>query len=131
MNNMYAGAGLQPKYIIADIDTYKKGPEDDTYANFPVNYLRLDKVPGPDEDWTPILKAMHDGDFFVSTGEILIRSYSVAGAGTKRTLTADVERPWPHALAERGGGDGKTATRQVTPAGDLGENGTAKFPLPS
>src|SRR2546425_3450628 len=26
MNNMYAGLGIRPKYVIADIDTYKKGP---------------------------------------------------------------------------------------------------------
>src|SRR5207244_9389018 len=49
MNNLYTNSGLRPKYIIADIDTYRKGPEDDTYANFPVDYLRLDKVAGPDE----------------------------------------------------------------------------------
>ena len=41
MNNLYAGSGLRPKYIIADIDTYQKGPEDDLYPNFPVNYLKL------------------------------------------------------------------------------------------
>ena len=35
MNNLIAGSGLQPKYIIADVDTYKKGPNDDIYANFP------------------------------------------------------------------------------------------------
>ena len=50
MNNLYADSGLRPKYIIADIDTYKKSPEDDTYANFPVNYLKMDKTPGPDDD---------------------------------------------------------------------------------
>ena len=49
------GSGLRPKYIIADIDTYQKGPEDDLYPNFPVNYLKLDKVPGPDDDWSPVL----------------------------------------------------------------------------
>ena len=130
MNNMYAGTGLQPKYIIADIDTYKKGPEDDTYANFPVNYLRLDKVPGPDEDWTPILKAMHEGDFFVSTGEILIKSYSVAGAGAKRTINADVEWTFPLAFAEVVWGDGKKIDRQIIPATDLGANGTKKFSIP-
>ena len=75
MNNLYAGSGLQPKYIIADIDTYQKGPEDDLYANFPVNYLKLDKVPGPDDDWSPVLNALRDGDFFVTTGEILITNY--------------------------------------------------------
>ena len=61
MNNMYAGLGIKPKYVIADIDTYKKGPEDDLYANFPVNYLKIDKTPGPDDDYSPILKALHDG----------------------------------------------------------------------
>src|SRR3989442_4445931 len=58
MNNLYAGSGLRPKYIIADIDTYKKGPEDDLYPNFPVNYLKIDRVPGADEDWSPILRAL-------------------------------------------------------------------------
>jgi hypothetical protein len=29
MNNRYARSGLRPKYIVADIDTYQKGPEDD------------------------------------------------------------------------------------------------------
>jgi hypothetical protein len=130
MNNIYAGTGLQPKYIIADIDTYKKGPEDDTYANFPVNYLRLDKVPGPDEDWTPILKAMHDGDFFVSTGEILIKSYSVGGSGTKRTINADVEWTFPLSFVEVVWGDGKAINRQVISATDLGANGTKKFSIP-
>ena len=75
MNNMYAGLGVRPKYVIADIDTYQKGPEDDLYANFPVNYLKIDKTPGPDEDYSPILKALRDGNFFVTTGEILIRNY--------------------------------------------------------
>jgi hypothetical protein len=130
MNNMYASTGLQPKYIIADIDTYKKGPEDDTYANFPVNYVRLDKVPGPDEDWSPILKAMHDGDFFVSTGEILIKSYSVSGTGTKRTINADVEWTFPLSFAEVVWGDGKKVDRQIIPATDLGANGTKRFSIP-
>ena len=25
MNNLYANSGLKPKYIIADIDTYREG----------------------------------------------------------------------------------------------------------
>jgi hypothetical protein len=47
MNNRYANSGLKPKCIIADVDTYRKGPEDDTYANFPVNYLKIDRRPAP------------------------------------------------------------------------------------
>ena len=45
-----------------------KGPEDDLYANFPVNYLKIDKTPGPDDDYSPILKSLRDGNFFVDHG---------------------------------------------------------------
>ncbi len=113
-------SGLRPKHIFADIDTYRKGPEDDTYANFPVNYLKIDKVPGPDEDWSPMLKSLRDGDYFVTTGEILIKGYSVSGSGTKRTINADVEWTYPLSFVEVVWGDGKKIDRQIISATDLG-----------
>jgi hypothetical protein len=130
MNNMYAGSGLRPKYVIADIDTYQKGPEDDLYPNFPVNYLKLGKVPGPDEDWSPVLAALRNGDFFVTTGEILIPSYRVEGTGDKRTITADVEWTFPLSFVEVVWGDGKTIDRQIVRATDTGAFGTKRFSIP-
>src|SRR5213080_5220260 len=130
MNNLYANSGLRPKYIIADIDTYQKGPEDDLYANFPVNYLKLDKVPGPDEDWSPVLKALRNGDFFVTTGEILIKGYRVEGAGNQRTIAADVEWTFPLSFVEVVWGDGKTIDRQIIPAADLPAFGSKHFSIP-
>ena len=130
MNTMYAGLGIKPKYIIADIDTYRKGPEDDLYANFPVNYLKIDKVPGPDEDITPVLKALRDGNYFVTNGEILVKNYSVAGTGAQRTITADVEWTYPLAFVEVVSGDGKKVDRQVISATDLGPFGTKHFAIP-
>jgi hypothetical protein len=130
MNNMYTNTGIAPKYVIADIDTYRKGPEDDTYANFPVNYLKIDKVPGPDEDISPVLKALRDGNYFVTNGEILVKNYSVAGAGPKRTITADVEWTYPLAFMEVVWGDGKKVDRQVIPATDLGAFGTKHVAIP-
>ncbi|MBW8867596.1 MAG: hypothetical protein JF610_09750 [Acidobacteria bacterium] len=130
MNNLYAGSGLRPKYIIADIDTYQKGPEDDLYPNFPVNYLQLDRVPGPDEDWSPVLRALRDGRFFVTTGEILIRSYGVEGAGDRRTISADVEWTFPLSFVEVVWGDGHTIDRQVISATDLPAFGTKHFAIP-
>jgi len=130
MNNMYARSGLQPKYIIADIDTYQKGPEDDLYPNFPVNYLRMDKVPGPDEDWSPVLQALRRGDFFVTTGEILIPKYSVEGTGDRLTISADVEWTFPLAFVEVVWGDGTRIDRQVIPATDLPPFGTKHFAIP-
>jgi hypothetical protein len=130
MNNMYAGMGIRPKFVIADIDTYRKSPEDDTYANFPVNYLKLDTVPGPDQDWSPVLKALRDGTFFVSTGEILIRNYTLTGTGTQRTITADVEWTFPMAFMEIVTGDGKTITKKVISATDMQAFGTKKLSIP-
>ncbi|HKB10869.1 MAG TPA: hypothetical protein VKD69_09445 [Vicinamibacterales bacterium] len=130
MNNLIATSGLRPKYVIADIDTYRKGPEDDTYANFPVNYLKLDKVPGPDEDWSPVLKALRDGSFFVSTGEILIKQYAVEGSGAQRTIAADVEWTYPLEFVEVVWGDGSKVDRQVIRATDLAPFGAKKFAIP-
>jgi hypothetical protein len=130
MNNMYAGSGLQPKYVIADIDTYRKSPEDDTYANFPVNYLKMDTVPGYDQDWSPVLKAMRDGDFFVTTGEILIKNYAVTGSGNQRTITADTEWTYPMAFMEIVTGDGKTVNKQRISATEMQAFGTKKLSIP-
>ena len=130
MNNMYAGMGIRPKFVIADIDTYRKSPEDDTYANFPVNYLKMDTVPGPDQDWSPVLKSLREGNFFVSTGEILIKNYMVSGTGTQRTITADVEWTYPMAFMEIVTGDGKTVTKKVISATDMQAFGTKKLSLP-
>jgi hypothetical protein len=130
MNNLYAGSGLKPKYIIADIDTYRKGPEDDTYANFPVNYLKIDKTPGADDDMAPVLKALRDGNFFVTTGEILITNYSVSGSGAQRTIGADVEWTFPLSFVEIVWGDGKKIDRQVIPATDSTAFGTKRFSIP-
>jgi hypothetical protein len=129
MNTMYAGLGIKPKYAIADIDTYKKGPEDDLYANFPVNYLKIDKTPGPNDDYSPILKSLRDGNFFVTTGEILIKNYS-AGTGAHRTITADVEWTFPLNFVEVVWSDGKKVDRQTIPATDLGPFGTKHFAIP-
>jgi hypothetical protein len=116
LNNQYAGSGIKPKLVIADIDTYQKGPEDDLYPNFPVNYLKLARVPGPDEDWSPVLESLRSGSFFVTTGEILIKSYAVTGTGDRRTISADIEWTFPLSFVEVVWGDGARVDREVISA---------------
>ncbi|MBI1872826.1 MAG: hypothetical protein HYS05_02920 [Acidobacteria bacterium] len=74
LNNWVADVPTPPKYIQAISETYRKGPGDDIYANNPVNYVKVDRLPGP-EDWSPIIAAMKRGDYFVTSGEVLIPSY--------------------------------------------------------
>ncbi len=125
MNNWGA-----PKFMIAEGDTYQKFPEDDTFSHLIVNYVKLDRVPRFDEDWSPILKAMRDGRFFVSSGEVLIRKSAVEGAGTQRTLTAEVEWTFPLEFVELVWGDGDKTERQVVGATSTTAFGTRTFRIP-
>src|SRR5258706_4884473 len=118
MNNWIANLPVAPKFVHAIAEVYQQGPGDDIYANTPVNYVKLPAVPGP-EDTGPIINAMRRGDYFVSSGEVLIPSYSVQGTGNRRTIVADVEWTFALEFAEVVWGDGKTTDRQIIPAIDL------------
>ena len=130
MNNLNVGTGLRPKIVIADIDSYQKGPEDDLYPTFPVTYLKIDRVPLPNEDWSPILKALRDNTSIVTTGEILIKSYALEGTGAKRTINADLEWTFPLEFVEVTWGDGRKVARQTITTTDLAPNGTKRFMIP-
>ena len=130
MNNLYANTGIRPKYLIADVDTYRKGPEDDIYPGHPINYVKLDRLPGPTDDWSPILRSIRNGDFWVSTGEILIKNYAVEGTGAKRTVSADLEFTYPLDFVEVVWGDGKKVETQVIKATDTTAHGTKKIAIP-
>jgi hypothetical protein len=130
MNNLYGNSGIRPKYLIADVDTYRKGPEDDIYPGHPINYVKLDRLPGPTDDWSPILRSIRNGDFWVSTGEVLIKNYAVEGTGAKRTVSADLEFTYPLDFVEVVWGDGKKIDKQVIRATDTTAHGTKKISIP-
>jgi len=119
-----------PKYLIAEGDTYMKYPDDETFPQLIVNYVKLDHVPKFDEDWSPLLRSMRAGDFFVSSGEVLFRSWGILGNGPHRTYAAEVEWTFPLEFAELIWGDGATVHRQILPATDLPALGTKKFSVP-
>lgn len=126
MNNWSA----DPKYMIAEGDTYMKYPDDETFPQLIVNYVKLPSVPRFDEDWSPIVKALRAGDYFVSTGEVLLHKWAIEGTGAKRTYTAEVEWTFPLEFVELVWGDGKTTGSQVIPATDLQPFGSHTFRIP-
>jgi hypothetical protein len=130
MNNLNADTNLRPKVLIADVDTYQKWPHDDLFPGIPVNYLKMDRVPGPDEDWGSIMKALSEGNFFGTTGEVYIRNYAVQGTGNKRTISADVDYTFPLEFVEVVWGDGKKIERQIIRATELTPMGTKHFSIP-
>jgi len=125
MNN-WAG----PKYMIAEGDTYMKYPDDETYPQLIVNYVKLDRVPKYSEGWTPVLNALHAGDYFVTSGEVLIRSSGIEGSGTQRTYEAEAEWTFPPEFAELVWSDGKTVDRKVIPMSEMAPFSSHKFKVP-
>ncbi len=119
MNN-WAG----PKYLLAEGDTYTKFPEDEIYPQLAVNYVRVDPLPAFDEDWSPITQALRRGDFFVTTGEILIPRFAVEGRGESKTVVAELEWTFPLEFAEIVWGDGAKTGRRLLPATDLAPFGS-------
>jgi len=129
MNNWVADLPTPLKYIQAITETYRRGPGDDIYANNPVSYVKLDRLPTVD-DMSSVINAMKRGDYFWTSGEVLIPSYAVEGTGMQRTVRADVEWTFPLDFVEVVWGDGRKTERQIIPASDLPAFGKHRFQIP-
>jgi hypothetical protein len=125
MNNWGA-----PKYMIAEGDTYMKYPDDETFPQLVVNYVKLDRVPKFDDGWAPVLSAMRAGDYFVTSGEVLLHSSGIEGSGAKRTFNAEAEWTFPPEFAELVWSDGDKVDRQVINLADKAPFSTEKFHIP-
>ena len=111
-----------PKYVLGEVDVFKIEPEHELFGHMNVNYLRLEKIPKFTDDWQPILGALRGGQFFVTTGEVLIPEFTVNGRrsgeiaalpkGDKSQVRLDLKWTFPLAYAEIITGDGREIKRQ-------------------
>jgi hypothetical protein len=77
-----------------------------------------------------VIKALMRGDYWITSGEVLIDSYAVEGAGSSRSLTTELEWTFPLEFVEVVWGDGVKTDRQIIPATDLPPFGKHKFSIP-
>jgi hypothetical protein len=129
MNNWIARTALSPKYLLAITETYRKAPGDDIYANGPVSYLRLDELPPPG-DYAPIVDVLGRGDYFVTSGEVLVPSHRYEGSGADARVVATVEWTFPLDFVEVVFGDGERTTSRRMSATDLPAFGRETFTIP-
>jgi hypothetical protein len=115
----------RPKYLVGEVDTYKKFPDYELYGDFNVNYVRVDPLPRLD-DWSPVVAALRRGDFFVTTGEVLIRDFRV----TARGVAANVEWTFPLEFVEVVWSDGAHVERKITSATQFEPFGSRVFEIP-
>jgi hypothetical protein len=129
MNNWIADTDLQPKALLAITETYFKAPGDDVYANGPVSYLRMDELPEPG-NYAPIVDILERGDYFVSSGEVLIPEHRYEGSGTGARVTAEVTWAFPLDFVEVVFGDGERTDSVIVSAADFPPFGTHTFTIP-
>lgn len=118
------------KYMIAEGDTYMKYPDDETYPQLMVNYVKLDRVPRFKDGWTPVLDALRAGNYFVTSGEVLLNRWALSGSGAKRTYSVEAEWTFPPEFAELVWSDGKTVSRREIDLRDMPPFAKHTFDLP-
>ena len=96
----------QAKYTHGEVDFFCDGhpvsppgermdSTHEVYGHMNINYLAVPHRAIVQYGWTSVVNALKTGNYFTSTGEILIHSWSVTGS----TLTGDIE--WTFPLARR------------------------------
>ena len=129
MNNWVADRPIPPKYFLSISEVRHQQPGDEIYSSSPVTYVKLDALPRT-EDHSPIIQALMRGDSFVTSGEVLIPSWSVTGTGSQRTIVADVEWTFPLDFVEVIFGDGTSSDRQIISTSELPAMGRKRFEIP-
>ena len=128
-SNWFVNDPTPLKYIMAISEVQTQAPGDEIYSSAPVNYLKLDTLPTVD-DASPIIKTLMRGDYFVTSGEVLIPSYSVQGTGNQRKIVADVEWTFPLDFVEVIWGDGQRTDRTIISTTDMAGFGQHHFEIP-
>lgn len=135
VNNWMAARNQPPKFALAisevrsDYGRRGRPPYDDAYGMSPVNYLKLDQIPSVD-DTSPVINALKRGDYFVTSGEVLIPFYEVLGTGNQRTIRVDVMWTFPLDFIEIVWGDGVRTDQQIISTTDLLPFGKKRFEIP-
>jgi hypothetical protein len=129
----------QKKYVIAEADLFRIEPSYELYGHLNVNYLQLDQLPRFEDGWQPVLDAMRKGKFFVSTGEVLLPSFTVNNVGAGETtrpdakgnveISLDVKWTFPLNRAEIISGDGTDVFHDIINLHDTEAFGEKKIQL--
>ena len=114
--------GLNKK-LIGEVDVFQIDSTHDLYPHLNINYVRLDDVPGF-EQYGRVLEPVRRGEYFVSTGEVLLPSVKIEAGVTVR---AEVRWTFPLAQAIVVSGDGASVSRHVIPLEDTPSYGSRTF----
>jgi hypothetical protein len=129
----------QRKYVPGEVDVFTIDHTHELYSHMNINYVQLVRVPRFDEGWQSVLDVLRNGKFFVTTGEILIPTFSVGGkqsgdvlkvsAKPDAELQAEIRWTFPLAFAEIVSGDGRQVYRERIDLSDTAAFGSRTLSL--
>ncbi|HZT31715.1 MAG TPA: hypothetical protein VFA33_17645 [Bryobacteraceae bacterium] len=104
-----------PKRLVGEVDVFQIDPTHELYAHMNVNYVKLPALPAFD-DYGRLLDALRRGDFFTTTGEVLLPEVSIRDAGGGRiAVHARIVHTFPLEMAEIVWGNGSETRRKAIP----------------
>ncbi|KAA5825141.1 hypothetical protein FPF71_08065 [Algibacter amylolyticus] len=65
------------KYVLGEVDVFDIENDYELYGAMNINYVKLGKLPRFKEGWKPILETLSSGNIIVSTGEIVLKNFTV------------------------------------------------------
>ncbi|MFN7992309.1 MAG: hypothetical protein U0Q18_01825 [Bryobacteraceae bacterium] len=115
------------KRLLGEVDVFQIDSTHELYAHMNVNYVKLSGVPAF-RDYGKLLEAIARGDFFVTTGEVLLPEVRIdPGAGETIRVHARVQHTLPLEMAEIVWGDGSQTYRKIVPLTETGPFGDFSF----
>ena len=108
-------------------DVFQFDETHELYAHMNINYVRLDQLPSFDQ-WGDVLEPLVNGDFFTTTGEVLLPEVELSTSADDR-IDARVRVDWtfPLRFAEIVWGDGTTTHRTIIPLAETRQFGAKTF----
>jgi hypothetical protein len=104
-----------PKRILAEADVFQLDETHELYSHMNINYVRLNRLPDFD-NYREVVDAVSRGEFFVSTGEVLLPEVSMQAQGGDRiAISARIRWTFPLRFAEVVWGDGSETHRRLFP----------------
>ncbi len=115
------------KRLPGEVDVFQIDSTHELYSHLNANCVRILELPKYD-DYDSILQAVARGDYFISTGEILLPQWSIAPASPNEIVVrASVSYTFPLKMAEVVWGDGSETFRRIFPLDATHEFGKTSF----
>jgi hypothetical protein len=122
----------EAKYVLGEVDVFKLDHTHELYGHMNINYIRLepDRLPRFSEGWRSVLDSLRLGQFFVTTGEVMIPEFQVNGKssgsgvvlkpGERADIRAGVSWTFPLRFVELISGDGSKVYRDRIDCSETG-----------